>query len=107
NYEISSKSVQTVSDGFSVENLSIAVLVNRDRLAANAEAGADPLPVEAQIMEIEQLVQSAAGFKAERDQLKVAAVSFVDGGHEMEPIPPLSIAELVMRQLGTIINAAA
>lgn len=39
NYEISSKTIQTVSDGYSVKNLSVAVLVNRSRLEALANPG--------------------------------------------------------------------
>jgi flagellar M-ring protein FliF len=108
NYEISSKVVQTVHDGYEIENLSIAVLVNKDRLAASAGEGAAAVPVETQLMDIEQLVVSAAGFKADRgDQLKVAAVTFANGGKELEPVPPLGMTELLMRQLGTLINAGA
>lgn len=108
NYEISSKSVQTVQDGYTIEGLSIAVLINRDRLVAHASSGADALPVETQIMEIEQLVHSAAGFDRQRgDQLKVAAVAFANGGQEMEPVPPLGLMDVFMRQIGTLINAAA
>jgi flagellar M-ring protein FliF len=105
NYEISSKVTQTVRDGFAIENLSVAVLVNEDRLAAMAESGAKP--VDQQLRDIEELVESAAGFdKARGDQLKVAAVGFVDGGRALEPVPQLSILDLLVRQSGTLINAA-
>jgi flagellar M-ring protein FliF len=107
NYEISSKTIQTVSDGYSIKNLSVAVLVNRGRLAALLGGNASQADVDGRITEIEQLVSSAAGFSQGRgDQLKVAAVSFIDDGRMMEPAPPLGLTEVFMRQFGNIINAA-
>jgi len=107
NYEISSKTIQTVSDGYSIKNLSVAVLVNRSRIAALIGGDATQADIDARIAEIEQLVASAAGMdKARGDQIKVAAVGFIDDGRMMEPVPPLSLAEVLMRQFGNIINAA-
>ncbi|WP_407524592.1 flagellar basal-body MS-ring/collar protein FliF [Methylobacterium oryzisoli] len=106
NYEISSKTVQTVSDGYGIRHISVAVLVNRSRLAALAGPDAKG-GIEAQIAEIEQLVGSAAGFSKERgDHVKVAAVGFVNDGQPLEPVPPLSLSEVLMRQSATLINAA-
>jgi flagellar M-ring protein FliF len=109
NFEISSKTVQTVSDGYSVKNLSVAVLVNRSRLEALAGSVKDAAKVdlEPQISEIEQLVASAAGFnKGRGDQIKVAAVSFIDEGQPLAPTPALGVGDVLMRQSGTLINAA-
>ncbi|MGO4573378.1 flagellar basal-body MS-ring/collar protein FliF [Microvirga sp. 2TAF3] len=106
NYEISSKTVQTVSDGYSIKNLSVAVLVNKARLAALMGDSAAPSELDAKIMEIEQLVSSAAGFnKARGDQIKVAAVGFIDSSDSLQPVPGQSWSEIVGRQLGTVINA--
>ncbi|MGX1309806.1 flagellar M-ring protein FliF [Amorphus suaedae] len=107
NFEISSKVVETVSDGFRVKHLSIAVLVNKERLMAAAGTNGGSVPVDAQIAEIEQLVASAAGLDSERgDQLKVSAVGFAAGAGELEPVAPLSVLDLLIRQFGTLINAA-
>ncbi|TXN72216.1 flagellar M-ring protein FliF [Methylobacterium sp. WL18] len=110
NYEISSKTIQTVSDGYSVKNLSVAVLVNRSRLESLANPGGKDtgkIELEPRIAEIEQLVASASGFnKARGDQIKVAAVSFVNEGQPLAPVPPLGIGDVLMRQSGTLINAA-
>ena len=120
NYEISSRMTQTVRDGYAIRNLSIAVLVNRSRLQALAggdaakDAAKDTAkdaikaaPIEAQIAEIEQLVASAAGIDRVRgDQIKVAAVGFVGDGQPLEPVPALSATDILMRQSGTLINAA-
>ncbi|HWT30947.1 MAG TPA: flagellar basal-body MS-ring/collar protein FliF, partial [Propylenella sp.] len=107
NYELSSKTVVTTSDGYLIESLSIAVLVNRGRLAETLGADAAPAEFDAQLAEIRQLVASAAGVSEARgDQLKVSAVEFFGADRQIEPVPPLSIAEMMMRQMGTVINAA-
>jgi flagellar M-ring protein FliF len=107
NYEISSKTIQTVSDGYGIKHISVAVLVNRSRLAALAGPDAKGAGIDGQIAEIEQLVGSAAGFSKERgDHVKVAAVGFVNDGQPLEPVPPLSLSEVLMRQSATLINAA-
>ncbi|WP_046866643.1 flagellar basal-body MS-ring/collar protein FliF [Microvirga massiliensis] len=106
NYEISSKTIQTSSDGYSVKNLSVAVLVNRARLTSLLGENASQAEIDAKVSEIEELVASAAGFKKDRgDQIKVAAVSFVDDSSVLQPYPSPSIMEVLMRQTGTIINA--
>ncbi|WGD28598.1 flagellar basal-body MS-ring/collar protein FliF [Ancylobacter sp. WKF20] len=106
NFEISSRSTETVREGFTVENLSIAILVNRERLVAAGDAK-EAVPLETQIYEIEQLAGAAAGFdKARGDKLKVSAVAFAAGNGELEPVPPLSWTDVMMRQAGTLVNAA-
>jgi flagellar M-ring protein FliF len=107
NYELSSKTVTTVSEGFSVERLSIAVLVNRTRLAAGEGEEVPQEAINERLADIEQVVTTAAGFNAERgDQIKVTAVEFFNDAREMEPVPPVGMMELVVRQSGTFINAA-
>ena len=108
NFELSSKTTSTVSNGFVVENLSVAVLVNRAGLAATLGDKATPEQIDKQVGEIEQLVASAAGLRKDRgDVIKVAAVDFVDSGKELEPVPPMSFVEVVMRQFGSIVSALA
>lgn len=105
NYELSSKTVNTVSDGFSVENLSIAVLVNRAQLPGAADATEED--VNKKLAEIQQLVATAADLRPDRgDQIKVLAVDFAGAAQELEPAPSLGMGDLVMRQLGTFVNAA-
>ena len=82
NYEVSSKSIQTTSAGFLIQNLSVAVLINRSALTASLGDKAGPEAVAAQIKEIEQLVASAAGLDKQRgDVVKISVVDFV----ELEP----------------------
>ncbi|WP_371347762.1 flagellar basal-body MS-ring/collar protein FliF [Ancylobacter sp. IITR112] len=107
NFEISSRSTETVREGFTVQNLSIAILVNRARLAPAEGAGEGAVPLETQIYEIEQLAAAASGFdKARGDKLKVSAVGFAEGNGELDPVPALPWSEVLMRQAGTLVNAA-
>jgi flagellar M-ring protein FliF len=107
NYELSSKTIQTASAGFTVDSLSVAVLLNRASLVASLGGDkATPEAVEKQLADIEQLISSAAGLRKDRgDTIKIAAVDFADSGHELEPVPPPSYWELAMRQSGTFVSA--
>jgi flagellar M-ring protein FliF len=108
NYEISSKSIQTTSAGFVVQNLSIAVLINRAALAASLGGKPSADALAAQVHEIEQLVASAAGLNRERgDTVKIAVVDFVDSSRDLEPAPGPSLIEILVRQTGSILNAGA
>jgi flagellar M-ring protein FliF len=108
NYEVSSKSIQTTSAGFSIQSLSVAVLINRSALTASLGDKAGPEAVAAQIKEIEQLVASAAGLDKQRgDVVKISVVDFVDSAHDLEPAAGPSILEILARQTGSIVNAGA
>lgn len=108
NYEVSSKTVATVSGGYTIDKLSVAVLVNRASIAAPGGGKPPPDEIERRLSELEQLVASAAGVRKERgDTVKVAAVDFIDTARELTPEPPLGIGEILLRQAGTVVNAAA
>lgn len=108
NYEISSRQVQVSSDGFAIEQLSLAVLVNRARLTAALGPDASPEAIDAEIAEIEALAASAAGFDAARgDTIKVSAVTFLGEATDLEPVPAATLRDALMAQAGTIVNALA
>lgn len=107
NYELSSKSVTTTSDGYVVNKLSVALLVNRPRLVAVLGQGATPEAIDAKVVEIAQLASTAGGIERARgDQIQVSAVEFLEGARELAPVPPLSLTEVLQRQLGSFISAA-
>lgn len=107
NYELSSKTINTVSGGYGIESLSVAVLVNWASLAAALGDKATPEAIDRQMSELGQLVASAAGAHTERgDVIKISAVDFIDAGRELEPQPPPPVAELLLRQSGNVLNAA-
>jgi flagellar M-ring protein FliF len=102
NYEVSSKRVNVVSGGYAIDAISIAVLVNKTSLGA----GLKPEEIEQRLGEIEQLVSSASGLRKERgDNIKVSAVDFLDADRDLEPVPPISILELIQKQSGTLIKS--
>lgn len=107
NYELSSKTVTTVSGGYNIEHISVAVLINRSAFVEpNAKTSPQPEAVERQIKEIEQLVSSAAGLKKERgDSLKVTAVDFLLDEHEISPVESPGFVAMLGSHLGAILNA--
>ena len=91
-----------------VQNLSVAVLINRAALAASLGGKPSAEAIDAQVKEIEQLVGSAAGLDRQRgDAVKISVVDFVDASRDLEPAPGPSLVEIVARQTGSILNAGA
>lgn len=107
NYELSSKRIATVSNGYTVQKMSIAVVINRARLAEVIGANVTPDLISERIAEIRKVVATAAGVDETRgDAINVTAVEFVDHGN-IEPLAAASIMETAGRHVGTVINAAA
>ncbi len=107
NYEINSKRIATVSNGYSVSRMSIAVVVNHQRLAAILGNEAKPEDIAARVADIRKMVASATGFDEKRgDVIDVSAVEFIDGLDGVPASGP-GILESVGRYTGTLINAGA
>jgi flagellar M-ring protein FliF len=107
NYEISSKKVATTSNGYSISKLSIAVVVNRKRLADILGKDATDDAIKARMAQIQNVVSSATGFDEKRgDTINVAAVEFVDGLDGAVDAGP-GIMERLSAHAGSMINAAA
>lgn len=107
NYELNTKRIAVVSNGYQISRLSVAVVVNQGRLASILGAGASPDAFADRLSEIEAIVATAAGFNAERgDQVNIASVEFIDGldGTEISAPGPLYF---LSQHTGTMINAAA
>ena len=107
NYELNSKRIATVSNGYTLSRLSIAVVVNQGRLREILGENATDAQIEERVAEIEKLVVSASGFEDARgDLLEVSAVEFMADETSFET-PGAGILENLTRQSGTMINAAA
>ena len=79
NYELSSKTISTTSEGYRIDALTIAVVLNRKRLLASLGESATPEAVQAQVKEVERLVGTSAGVDTKRgDQISVVAVEFAE-----------------------------
>jgi flagellar M-ring protein FliF len=104
NYELSSKTVSTISEGYRIENVTVAVVINRKRLAATLDEKAAPDALEARLKEIERLVASAAGLDTNRgDRVTVSAVDFVQTG-QLEPVSGPGILEMLLQQTGAVVK---
>ncbi|MEP9399837.1 flagellar basal-body MS-ring/collar protein FliF [Mesorhizobium sp. KR2-14] len=107
NYEINSKRIATVSNGYTVTKMSIAVVVNQQRLAEILGEGATPEMITARVAEIEKVVASATGLdQARGDIIIVSSVEFIDGLDGVQIAQP-GMLDTLSQHLGTIINAAA
>lgn len=105
NYELNSKRIATVSNGYSVNRLSIAVVVNQDRIVEALGGNADQAQIEAKLAEIRQLAIAAAGVSNERDDLvQVTAVEFMEG-IDGAPLSEPNALDIIGEHLGTVINA--
>lgn len=62
NYEINSKTVATVKNGYTVEKISVAVVVNKGRIAKMVGEPVDQAKIDAYLAEMQKIVTSAAGF---------------------------------------------
>jgi flagellar M-ring protein FliF len=107
NYEMNSKRIATVSNGYTLTKMSIAVVVNQQRLAAILGEGATPEQVTARIEEIRKVVASATGWNETRgDVINVSAVEFIDGLDGVEVAEP-GLLDRAGQHVGTMINAGA
>jgi flagellar M-ring protein FliF len=107
NYEINSKKIATVSNGYSVTKMSIAVVVNQERLKTILGKGATPEQIAKRVADIQKTVASATGFDEKRgDIIDVSAVEFIDGLNG-EPIEQPGMLASVGHYTGTLINAGA
>ncbi|OBZ96531.1 flagellar M-ring protein FliF [Pararhizobium polonicum] len=108
NYEINSKTVATVKSSYTLEKLSVAVVVNRGRVAAMIGEGADQAKIDAYIQEMQKIVASAVGLDPARgDMITLTAMDFVNTQLLDEAVAGPGIMETLTRNLGGIINAIA
>lgn len=92
NYELNSKTISTTSEGYRIEGLTIAVVLNRKRLLETLGESAAPEAIQAKVKEIERLVSTAAGFDIKRgDQISVEAVEFAQDMRQGEGFDTASL----------------
>lgn len=108
NFEINSKTVSTVRNSYTVEGLSIAVVVNKERIAAMLGGAPTPEQTAAYIAELEQIVATAAGVDAERgDRASVTTMEFLASELLADTATQPGFVDTLKTHLGTIINALA
>jgi flagellar M-ring protein FliF len=108
NYEINQKQVETKSNGYVIDQLSVAVVVNKAQITKLLGDKATPEEMSAQLKELEGLASSAAGLIETRgDKLKITAINFLDDASSVEAAAGEPVMDIFTRNLGTIINSAA
>ncbi len=108
NFEANSKTTSTVSDGYRIEALTVAVVVNKRRLEALLGAGASQQAIDAKLKEVENLVASATGTDQKRgDRITVAAVDFLSRDEMMEPLASPGVGDYLLGQVDTIVKSLA
>ena len=106
NFEINSKSISTTSEGYGIDRISIAVVVNKSKIAGMLGDAPTEESINARVSEIQQLVTSAAGLvEARGDTIKVTAAEFVDEEAAVTFVEGSGIGDLIGGNLGIIINS--
>lgn len=105
NYELNSKSIATTSEGYRIEALTVAVMLNRRQLASSLGDSPSQEAMDKRIKEIETIVASATGVDVQRgDRVSVVAVDFLENG-ELEPVAGPGIGEILAGQFGSVLRA--
>lgn len=109
NYEINSKTTATTRNGYRLEKLSIAVVVNRGRIAQMVGEPVDQQKIDAYLEQMKQIVATAAGINAERgDVVTVTAMDFLENQLlDQAAANGPGFGEILARNMGGIINSAA
>jgi flagellar M-ring protein FliF len=108
NYEIASTETETVSNGYKIERLSVAVVINRNAFTPPGGTAPDENQIQSRKVEIEELVRSAAGVDSARnDTVKVSLIDFVVEKELTDTVEGGGVSDVLLGNLGTIINAIA
>ena len=108
NYELNSKVVQTVREGYRLQRMAIAVVISRKHLSDSLGSEATPAAQEARLADLKRLVSAATGASAERDdKIEIVAADFAAGEGPLAPEVKPGIGDYLLMNSGTAINAAA
>ncbi|MBB3656230.1 flagellar M-ring protein FliF [Rhizobium sp. BK650] len=108
NYEINSKTTATTRNSYRVEKLSVAVVVNRGRIAKMVGEPADQAKMDAYVAEMQKIVASAAGIDSSRgDVVTVTAMDFLENQLLDEANSGIHVMDMLSRNLAGIINSLA
>ena len=108
NYEINSKSVATTSEGYHVESLSVAVIINKTQIAKALGGSPTPDQISAKLTEFQALISSASGINETRgDKIQITTEDFISADAPLEPIASAGVVEILVHNLGNFINAFA
>ncbi|RWX76987.1 flagellar M-ring protein FliF [Neorhizobium lilium] len=108
NYEINQKTTATTRNGYQIEKVSIAVVVNKGRIAKMVGEPADQAKIDAYLTEMQKIVASAAGTNQARgDVVTLTAMDFVESQLLDEAASGPGMMDVLNRNIGGIINSLA
>lgn len=108
NYEVNTRTTQTVREGYRLQRLALAVVVNRKHLMDSLGSEATPAAVDARLADLKRLVSAATGVSAEReDQVEIVAVDFAAGEGALSPVSGPGLRDYLVMNTGTAMNALA
>lgn len=108
NYELNTKTTQTVREGYRVQRVALAVVVNRKHLTDSLGSDVTPAAIDARLADLKRLVSAATGVSGEReDQVEIVAVDFAAGEGALSPVSGPGLRDYLVMNTGTAINAIA
>lgn len=108
NYEINQKVISTARNSYQVEKLSIAVVVNKARIASVLGGQPTQEQIDAYVVQLQQIVNSAAGIDGERgDVATITTMDFLASEILTADAAQPGFMDAIQAQIGTIINAIA
>lgn len=108
NYELNTKTKQLVREGYRVEQLAIATVINRKQLVEQAGGNASKADVDARLEDLKRLIAASTGAKLDqKDRLEISAVDFPGDGKALAPVQGPGLMDYLMMNIGTGINALA
>ncbi|RCL02530.1 MAG: flagellar M-ring protein FliF [Candidatus Tokpelaia sp. JSC188] len=109
NYEINSKTISIISDGYQIKKLAVAVVIDRNRLIADkAGSSASVQYVNDQINRIRQIVIAASNLDTKRgDIVNVAAVDFISEQEDSNISSGSYVWDSLVRYLPVLIGSVA
>lgn len=108
NYELNTKTKQLVREGYRVEQLAIATVINRKQLVEQVGGNASKADVDARLEDLKRLIAASTGAKLDqKDRLEISAVDFPGDGKALAPVQGPGLMDYLMMNIGTGINALA
>jgi flagellar M-ring protein FliF len=108
NYEINSKTTATTRNSYKLEKLSVAVVVNKGRIAKMVGEPADQAKVDAYLADMQKIVATAAGVDPKRgDVITVNAMDFLDNQLLDDTASSPGIMDMLSRNMAGIIDSLA
>ncbi len=108
NYEINSTTTQTTRNGYRVDKLSVAVVINKARLARMLGGKPSQADLDKYVAQLQKTVSTAAGLDAKRgDQVNLTVMDFLDQAPAGSAVAGSGILDGLTAHMSGIINALA